>query len=393
MSAVDQVICNICKRQFSKYTCPSCNIPYCSLSCFRSQAHSQCSEPFYKNELEIDIHSAPSKSIEERRKMTELLRKFEEESVNDDADDLTTSDDDLDADLARRLQGINLENVNPDELWSLLNAEERSKFMEVLRDPSSELAQQLLSSEELEKSRRKPWWEESEIEGEEDTNHPSKTRPEVVLVPSSMVKPVHASPSLVYNVCAICIAYVYTVRRLATSSLSRLSHDDLDREEAQRTISKLVPFLTDKKSTTLFSSLSEVITDLWSRFDEGEISSQTLSAILQDCVTLLRPLPVTYAPSKQEDLEIDARFHPHLLCSPAIAEDLEVARRKRNQYRIIPKLLFYAAHLLSTPSQVLQFVASQMLIKAQSLQEEYDENCARPPPHVGTIVAKKTATV
>ncbi len=38
--------------------------------------------------------------------------------------------------------------------------------------------------------------------------------------------------------------------------------------------------------------------------------------------------------------------------------------------RIIQKLLFYAAHLLSTPSQVLQFVASQMVIKAKSLQEE-----------------------
>lgn len=39
--------------------------------------------------------------------MTELLRKFEEESVGDDADDLP-SDDDLDAGLANRLRGINL---------------------------------------------------------------------------------------------------------------------------------------------------------------------------------------------------------------------------------------------------------------------------------------------
>ena len=26
-----------CRRQFAKYTCPTCNIPYCSLTCFRSQ--------------------------------------------------------------------------------------------------------------------------------------------------------------------------------------------------------------------------------------------------------------------------------------------------------------------------------------------------------------------
>ena len=64
------------------------------------------------------------------------------------------------------------------------------------------------------------------------------------------------------------MAYVFTVRRLATSSLSSLLPNDPDREEAQRTISKLVPFLFDKKSTTVFSTLSEVITGLWSRLDE-----------------------------------------------------------------------------------------------------------------------------
>lgn len=30
-----------CRRQFSKYTCPTCNIPYCSLTCFRSEVRSK----------------------------------------------------------------------------------------------------------------------------------------------------------------------------------------------------------------------------------------------------------------------------------------------------------------------------------------------------------------
>lgn len=85
----------------------------------------------------------------------------------------------------------------------MLNAEERSKFMETLRDPNGELAQQLLSSEELEKDRGKPWWEESDIEEEDGACRSSKTRPEAILVPESMVRPVPTSPSLVYNVCAI----------------------------------------------------------------------------------------------------------------------------------------------------------------------------------------------
>ena len=28
---------NRCRRQFAKYTCPTCNVPYCSLTCFGSQ--------------------------------------------------------------------------------------------------------------------------------------------------------------------------------------------------------------------------------------------------------------------------------------------------------------------------------------------------------------------
>lgn len=42
--------------------------------------------------------------------MMELLKKFEEESMNDDADNLEdqSDDDDTAADLANRLQGIDL---------------------------------------------------------------------------------------------------------------------------------------------------------------------------------------------------------------------------------------------------------------------------------------------
>lgn len=32
-----------CRRQFSRYTCPKCNIPYCSLICFRSVV---CPSPY-----------------------------------------------------------------------------------------------------------------------------------------------------------------------------------------------------------------------------------------------------------------------------------------------------------------------------------------------------------
>ena len=67
------------------------------------QAHSQCSETFYKKEVELDIQS-DSKPPEERRKMLELLTKFEKENnVIEDP----TGDDEED-DLARRFQDVHL---------------------------------------------------------------------------------------------------------------------------------------------------------------------------------------------------------------------------------------------------------------------------------------------
>ncbi|KAI0297603.1 hypothetical protein B0F90DRAFT_1634051, partial [Multifurca ochricompacta] len=71
------IACGRCRRQFSRYTCPRCNLLYCSLSCFRAEAHSQCTEPFYHDQLASDIHAEPSSSVAERKAMLDLLKRFE----------------------------------------------------------------------------------------------------------------------------------------------------------------------------------------------------------------------------------------------------------------------------------------------------------------------------
>ncbi|KAF8623222.1 hypothetical protein AX15_006457 [Amanita polypyramis BW_CC] len=345
------------------------------------QTHSQCSESFYRKELETDVHSAPSKSREERQKMLELLKKFEEESMDDDVNDLIDEGEygnkDPAADLETRLQNIDLHSAEPDQLWSLLSAEERSKFLKALQDPDSELAQQLLSSAELEKSRQKPWWEESDIEDEDAS---WTTRPEPILVPASMIKSVPSPPSLVYNMCAIGIAYAFIVRHLAISSFSKLQLDDPDRKEAQRMMSQLVPFLTEKRSMTRFSSLSEVIIDIWPRFEEGEVTSKILATLLQDCASLMRPLLVTAAAVQPLVSKIDPRFHPH--CIPVlILSDINVlfsrpgqgtgvGLEKSNANHVARKLLFYASHILSMPPRIFQLVVSELATRARNIHEE-----------------------
>ncbi len=40
--------CKLCYKDAGRYTCPRCNIPYCSSVCYKCEAHAQCSEQFYK---------------------------------------------------------------------------------------------------------------------------------------------------------------------------------------------------------------------------------------------------------------------------------------------------------------------------------------------------------
>lgn len=64
---------------------------------------------FYRKELETDIRGDKSKSAEQRQKTLELLRQFEEDSMNDDIFGLDDEDEEEDGDdLERRLGGLDL---------------------------------------------------------------------------------------------------------------------------------------------------------------------------------------------------------------------------------------------------------------------------------------------
>lgn len=103
--------------------------------------------------------------------------------------------------------------MSSDALWSMLTPEERSKFTKLFNDPTSELAQQLLSSEQLENVIQEPWWEVSVVgEGKDHTFPQSRDEPvprrfdagpNMMKIPLSMVKPITSGHPLVYNMCAI----------------------------------------------------------------------------------------------------------------------------------------------------------------------------------------------
>lgn len=77
--------------------------------------------------------------------------------------------------------------------------------MKILQNPSSDLAQQLLASEELESEQVEPWWEAPSIQDQMELE-PFKrygSVPEIMPMPSTLSKvPVTGSP-LIYNICAV----------------------------------------------------------------------------------------------------------------------------------------------------------------------------------------------
>ena len=82
------------------------------------KAHNQCSETFYKKEIEADIHSGPSKTAQERQRMLDLLKKFEEEEASGQflgGDDENEEDDD-EFNLAKRFESVDLGASK--EYWS-----------------------------------------------------------------------------------------------------------------------------------------------------------------------------------------------------------------------------------------------------------------------------------
>ncbi|KZV66303.1 hypothetical protein PENSPDRAFT_755787 [Peniophora sp. CONT] len=371
------VLCGVCHRQFSRYSCPRCNLAYCSLPCFRSEAHNSCSEGFYKTQLETDIRSAPSKSAEERKEMMEVLKRFEEENADDDLDE-----DDEEDELEKKLRDVNLDDASYDELWEILTPAQRTKFMSALQDPSSTLAQDLLAASGNEEDELRLWWEpDAEDLASSVANNSwilphaearpegAVEKPQLMSVPASLVKPQQSSFPLAYNHVTIFIAYVYTSRHLTTSPLSHSTSANVN-GDARQIICGIVPFLADKRSTTRFPTLESAITDVWSRFEPESMDSRSFASLLKDTAKLLRPIPVvllddTTAASPEamssHQNALLALSDLHALFSSNVTSPTRPTPRADH---ICAKIAFYAGQVLSTDARFFEGLAEEVDARA-----------------------------
>lgn len=150
-----------------RYTCPKCDITYCSVSCYKSPQHLKCSEQFYKDCIQDELISNQTNTTADVKKIYEILKRIRETDAgvhpnfefSDGLDETVDSDDESpeynksgeagasvydpfnaecaedadteEEDIATRLQGIDINDA--DEVWERLTLEERKDFQQLVQ--------------------------------------------------------------------------------------------------------------------------------------------------------------------------------------------------------------------------------------------------------------------
>ncbi|GJQ85274.1 hypothetical protein Trydic_g23173 [Trypoxylus dichotomus] len=147
LELTDENICKMCENALGKYTCPKCNILYCSLACYQNESHLECSEQFYRDCVMDNL--PPGANNESNAKMLEILaRMHEENEAAQEKEQLDSDDESIDdyLDLADRLAGIDLDDT--EKVWEHLTDREKKDF------------EKFVCSEDVVKLVKawKPWW-------------------------------------------------------------------------------------------------------------------------------------------------------------------------------------------------------------------------------------------
>ncbi|EAL19975.1 hypothetical protein CNBF3020 [Cryptococcus deneoformans B-3501A] len=305
-TTTDVRVCGICRKNDSKYTCPRCNVAYCSLDCFKNESHAQCSEPFYKTTVLDSISADPKAGLEEKRAMMEMLRRFEETEA-EGGNGLEELESEYEEDeLITRLQGIDIDSLDSNELFKLLPPKHRDAFIQALQNPDSEEAKVLLESASNELIPQGPdllpWWESEEaLDDGENESGEDKVEPEPGLIPQELLlgikPPEGVGRKLVYNAISIGIAYIHTLLsfRLPSLSPTHLASQDLETLDIKTCLGELVPFLFDPKSTVRYESIGSAWGAVW-EFIGSEMSSPPSTQILQQLLSIICSLvhpPIT----------------------------------------------------------------------------------------------------
>ena len=218
--------CGFCENtKCNLYTCPRCNLNYCSVRCYQSPTHSKCSEQFYRNCVEEEIRVNDSRSLnlenqESKKHALAALQRLREEDENSQEVLNEVLDSDDEEDVSHRFDGIDLDDSN--KVWEHLLESEKQEF------------QKMIQTGEIEKIVPKfiPWWDQNFnesnvlIENVENDSNVLKTEvfmknlkeviPKVdigkILKISTLLGSTKPAINIKFNLINVLYAYAYSVK-------------------------------------------------------------------------------------------------------------------------------------------------------------------------------------
>lgn len=151
----EDVICAICQEKEGKYTCPKCDKLYCSLDCYKSMKHENCSEGFYKQNVKENLSTGTD--LDEKKRMLDILDKFGDSGKGNNSnnewkyempedvkkkrkeieDELCANikddgnDDELNKEDIEELEKV-VDGSSVEELWGMLTEEEKMEFKKMI---------------------------------------------------------------------------------------------------------------------------------------------------------------------------------------------------------------------------------------------------------------------
>lgn len=189
--------CKVCQQTEAHYRCPRCELSYCSLRCYKEHG-AQCTESFYKSQVETELRSQTATG-EERRRLERMV--FELSHLGQEGG-------------AEEAEGSSDEDSDEDRLEALAKKAERGELgVEDLTEEEARLFHAQLQSGSLGRALGawEPWWQRAAVVELDalDDNAPAARAPtlHICCTPSRS-----ASPLVAITVLEALYAYAHSMR-------------------------------------------------------------------------------------------------------------------------------------------------------------------------------------
>ncbi|PRP82120.1 hypothetical protein PROFUN_10328 [Planoprotostelium fungivorum] len=204
-------VCRVCHKNTSKYTCPKCNLPYCSAQCYKNH-NDGCTNEFWKENVMSELQSQKA-SDEEKQKFAKMLTEnYEKMNLSEEqAQKLDSQEEDVTPsqiiDVEEELSKMNISKEDIKDL----NEEQIQGFIEWIKSGRV--------SEYIQPWR--PWWSDDAImmgTTRENVSIEDEIRKSSDIPPLIQVPPFHSlsrskpSKLLFFNLIDLLYTYAFVMR-------------------------------------------------------------------------------------------------------------------------------------------------------------------------------------